>query len=323
MSETFTARKSLPQKMSSRRHQYVADCDIVVKMIQNVEILSFMHYSPLRKEGKMRRFLTIFLFLLLMVPATGVASEIKFGLLPRLPEKELLEMFTPLAQYLEKETGMKVTLVIPKDFDTYTKQAIAGDFDIGFTNPNIYIDIKKGVPQVEPLAVVTGKLKGVFIVAEDSPIKSIKELKGKKVSFVDTGSAAGYVAQMLELQKVGIKKEDITITFAGKPPKVAVAVRDGKADAGGMPEGVFKKLPFVDMMRVIGKTIDLPNWPVHTTKKTDKNVSTKVKDALLKLKPLSAQADRALKKADLEGFVSTTDKDFDPMREAAKAAGVF
>ena len=43
----------------------------------------------------------------------------------------------------------------------------------------------------------------------------------------------------------------------------------------------------------------------------------------MKLKPLSAQADRALKRAEIEGFVPTVDKDFDPMREAAKAAGVF
>ncbi len=189
----------------------------------------------------MKRLLCVVMFLLLIMPAMGMASEIKFGLLPRLPEKQLREMFTPLVKYLGKETGMKVTLVIPKDFDTYTKQAIAGDFDIGFTNPNIYITVKKAVPEVEPLALAsepkTGtKLKGVFIVVKESPIKSIKELKGKKVSFVGKGSAAGYVAQMLELEKVGIKKEDITITFAGKPPKVGEAVRDGLADAGGMPE---------------------------------------------------------------------------------------
>ncbi|MEK6691302.1 MAG: phosphate/phosphite/phosphonate ABC transporter substrate-binding protein [Nitrospirota bacterium] len=277
----------------------------------------------------MRKILMVCLFLILvMAPAMGIAAEIKFGLLPRLPEKQLIEMFTPLAKYLEKETGMKVTLVIPKDFDTYTKQAIAGDFDIGFTNPNIYITVKKASPQVEPLALASEpgpgtKLVGVFITLADSPIKSIKELKGKKISFVDVGSAAGYVAQMLELEKAGIKKDDIKIEFAGKPPKVGEAVRDGKADAGGMPEPVFKRLPFEYMLKVIGKTAPLPNWPMHTTKKTDKAVAAKVKEALLKLKPLTATAERALKDANLEGFVPTTDKDFDIMRDAAKAAGVF
>jgi len=276
----------------------------------------------------MKRLLFFVLVLLLVVPAIVSAAEIKLGLLPRLPEKELIDMFTPLAKYLEKETGNTVTLVIPKDFDTYTKQAIAGDFDIGFTNPNIYITIKKAVPQVEPLAMasepgVGTKLKGVFIVVKESPIKSIKELKGKKVSFVGTGSAAGYVAQMLELEKVGIKKSDIQISFAGKPPKVAEAVRDGKADAGGMPESVFKRLPFEYMLKVIGTTTALPNWPMHTTKKTNKDMASKVKEAILKLKPGTATADKALNKANLEGFVPTTDKDFDVMREAATAAGVF
>lgn len=276
----------------------------------------------------MKRLLFFVLFLLLVVPAIVSAAEIKLGLLPRLPEKELIDMFTPLAKYLEQETGNKVTLVIPKDFDTYTKQAIAGDFDIGFTNPFIYVQVKKAVPQVEPLAIasepgVGTKLRGVFIVLKESPIKSIKELEGKRISFVDPGSAAGYIAQMLEFQKVGIKKSDITISFAGKPPKVGETVRDGKADAGGMPESVFKRLPFEYMLKVIGTTTDLPNWALHTTKKTDKSIALKVREALLKLKPKTAQADRVLKDAILEGFVLTTDKDFDLMRDAAKAAGVF
>lgn len=270
----------------------------------------------------------LLVFMLFALPAQGVAAEIKLGLLPRLPEKELIDMFTPLAKHIEKETASKVTVVIPKDFDAYTKQAIAGDFDIGFTNPLIYAQIKKAVPQAEPLALasepgVGTKLKGVFIVVKESPIKSVKELKGKKISFVDPGSAAGYVAQMLEMKKVGIKKDDVSIAFAGKPPKVGEAVRDGKADAGGMPESVFKRLPFEFMLRVVGRTVDLPNWPVHTTKKTEKAVAEKVRGALLKLKPKTADADRVLEKAALEGFVPTTDKDFDPMREAAEAAGVL
>lgn len=275
-----------------------------------------------------RILLTGIALLILMMPLAASSTELKLGILPRLPEKDLIDMFSPLAEYLGKETGMKVSLVIPKDFDAYTKQAIAGDFDVGFTNPNIYIMIKKAAPQAEPLALASEpesgtKLRGVFFVVKESPIKSIHELKGKKVSFVDTGSAAGYIAQILELKKIGLRKEDMNVTFAGKPPKVGEAVRDGKADAGGMPETVFKKLPFEFMLRTIGTTIDLPNWPVHTTKKTDKRIAAKIREAVLKLEPLSAESDRVLKKANLDGFVPTSDKDFDIMRKAARAAGVF
>ena len=276
----------------------------------------------------MKKNLSFILFLFLILPAVGMASEVKFGLLPRHPEKELISMFTPLAKYLEKETGQKVTLIIPKDFDAYTKQAIDGHFDIGFTNPFIYVKVKIETPQVEPLSIaaepgVGTKLRGVFIVLKESPIKSIKEIKGKKVSFVDPGSAAGYIAQMLVLQKAGIQKSEVTISFAGKPPKVGEAVRDAKADVGGMPESIFKRLPFEYMLKVVGTTDYLPNWALHTTKKTDPGSALKIKEALLKLKPKTAQADRVLQDAGLEGFVATADKDFDLMREAAKAAGVF
>ncbi|MBA4422381.1 MAG: hypothetical protein C0390_04665 [Syntrophus sp. (in: bacteria)] len=276
----------------------------------------------------MRKLFLIGVMAFILFPAVAGSSEIRFGLLPRLPEKELVSMFTPLAKYLEKETGSKVTLVIPKDFDTYTKQAIAGDFDIGFTNPFIYVKIRKAVSQTEPLALaaepgVGAKLKGVFIALKESPLKSFKEAKGKKVSFVDPGSAAGYIAQMLELQKAGIKKEDIQISFAGKPPKVGEAVRDGKADLGGLPESVFKRLNFEYMLKVVGKTEDLPNWALHSTVKTNPAAAAKIREALLKLKPKTAEADRVLQEANLEGFLATSDKDFDLMRKAAEAAGVY
>ncbi|WP_333656342.1 PhnD/SsuA/transferrin family substrate-binding protein, partial [Dissulfurispira sp.] len=83
------------------------------------------------------------IFLLLPIMAF---PEVKLGLLPRLPEQEMVEMFTPLAKHLEKEIGRKVTIVVPKDFDAFTKMAIGGEFDLGYANPYIYVLIKKDVP---------------------------------------------------------------------------------------------------------------------------------------------------------------------------------
>jgi ABC-type phosphate/phosphonate transport system substrate-binding protein len=94
-----------------------------------------MAFKNAMREAEMKRMVCWIVAVALLCPAAALGAEIKFGLLPRLPEKELVDMFSPLAKYLEKETGSKVTLVIPKDFDTYTKEAIAGSYDLGFTNP--------------------------------------------------------------------------------------------------------------------------------------------------------------------------------------------
>jgi len=64
---------------------------------------------------------------------SGVASaEIKFGILPRLSAMELNTMYSPLAEYLSKEVGEKVTLVISKDFDAYNTMVANGQVDMGF-----------------------------------------------------------------------------------------------------------------------------------------------------------------------------------------------
>ena len=49
----------------------------------------------------------------------AASAEIKLALLPRLSAMEMNAMFTPLAEYLSKETGEKVSLVIPKDFEAF------------------------------------------------------------------------------------------------------------------------------------------------------------------------------------------------------------
>lgn len=263
----------------------------------------------------------------LLLPFVSFA-EVKLGLLPRLPEQEMVEMFTPLAKYLEKEIGQKVTIVVPKNFDAFTKMAIAGEFDLGYANPYIYVLIKKDVPAAEPLALaaepkIGTRFKGIIFVRKDKPVKSVNDLKGKKIAFMDPGSAGAYLVQMLMLKEAGISKAEITLVFVKKPAAVAEAVLFGKADAGGIRADDLEKVPNSNEFRVIGTSSPIPNFPLFATKKADKAVTAKVRDALLKLKPGTAKAFPVLGPAKIEGFVPITDKDFDLIREAAGAAGAL
>lgn len=275
----------------------------------------------------MKKMVLLLSLFFLLLPAMAF-SEIRLGLLPRLPEQEMVEMFTPLAKHLEKEIGQKVTIVVPKDFDAFTKMSIAGEFDLGYANPYIYVRIKKDAPVAEPLALaaepkVGTKIRGILFVRKDKPIKSVKDLKGKKIAFMDPGSAGAYLVQMLMLKEAGISKAEITPVFVKKRDAVADALLFGKADAGGIREDDLDKVPNSNEFRTIGTSAWIPNFPLFTTKKIDKAVAAKVREALLKLKPGTAKAFPILGPAKIEGFVATTDKDFDLMREAARAAGAY
>jgi len=272
---------------------------------------------------------TIFLLLLFFLLSPAMAfSEIRLGLLPRLPEQEMVEMFTPLAKYLEKEIGQKITIVVPKDFDAFTKMAIAGEFDLGYANPYIYVLVKKDVPAAEPLALaeepkIGTRFKGILFVRKDKPVKSVSQLKGKKIAFQDPGSAGAYLVQMLMLKQAGINKAEIKPAFVKKRDAVADAVLFGMADAGGIREDDLEKVPNCNEFRVIGTSEWIPNFPLFATKKLDGAVTAKVKAGLLKLKPGTASAFPVSGPAKLEGFVSVTDKDFDLIRAAARAAEAF
>jgi phosphate/phosphite/phosphonate ABC transporter binding protein len=241
-------------------------------------------------------------------------------------------MFTPLAQYLAKETGEQVAIVIPKDFDAF-KAAVKGhQIDLGFSNPLIYVQVKKSAG-IEPLALAAEpkagtKFRGIIVARKDSGIDKVQDLKGKKLAFVEKDSAAGYIFQMLTLNKAGlnVEKDFTTLPFMKKHDNVVMAVANKTADAGGIREDDLDKMKDkVDLsqIKIVAYTDYFPNWPLFASTKMDKAVSAKAKAALLKLKTGDPMAAQVLGSAKLAGFEPVADKDYDMLRMAASLVGAL
>jgi len=259
-------------------------------------------------------------------------AEVRLGILPRLSAVELYDMFNPLALYLSKETGEKVCLVIPRDFDAFKAAARAGQIDVGFVNPLIYVQLKKEL-LLDPLALASepkagSRFRGVIIARKDSTIHSIRDLKSKKLMFVEKSSAAGYLFQLMTLSSAGldVKKDFITLPFAKKHDVVVKAVFNGAADAGGLREDDLEKQKGVldlSQLRIVAYTDYYPNWPLFAAPTLRKGLSEKLRQALLKLTPGSTPARQILGPARLTGFVPVADQDYDGLRQAAMAAGAL
>lgn len=269
---------------------------------------------------------------MMVLSGTAGAAELKLGLLPRLNATEMTEMFSPLADYLSKETGEKVSLVIPKDFDAFKALVDAGQVDMGFANPLVYVQLKKNDASLEALGLASEKsgtkFRGIIIARKDSGIDNVQGLKGRKLIFVEQDSAAGHIFQMLTLSKAGLdaQKDFTKLPFARKHTNVAMAVFNKAADAGGIREDDLEKMKeVVDLaqIKVIAYTDYYPNWPLFSTKKMSKATADKVKAALLKLKPNSPEAQKAAGPAKITGFAPVADKDYDLLRQAARVAGAL
>jgi len=263
---------------------------------------------------------------------TGAQAEVRLGILPRLSAVELYDMFSPLARYLSKETGEKVSLVIPRNFDAFKAAARAGQIDIGFANPLIYVQLKKEM-LLEPLALASEakagpRFRGIIIARKDSAIRSVNDLKDKRLIFVDKSSAAGYIFQMMALRSAGldVKKDFTTLPFAKTHDVVVKAVFNGAADAGGLREDDLEKQKGaldLSQIKIVAYTDYYPNWPLFAAPTLRKEFAEKLRTALLKLKPGSIRARRILGSSQLTGFGPVSDSDYDGLRQAAIAAGAL
>ena len=267
----------------------------------------------------------------LLCPAQA-SAEIKFGTVPRLSAAELQAMFTPLADYLSREVGEKVTIVVPKSFDGVKEAVKAGQMDIGFVNPLIYVQIKDKV-NIEPLAlsseVKSGtRLRGIIIVRKDSGISKLQDLKGRKISFVEEDSPAGHLFQKLLLSRAGLNvdKDIIALPYAKTHENVVMAVFNKTADAGAVREEQLDKMKGsldVSQLKIVGYTDYFPNWPFFSTPHLKQETADKIRAALLKLKPNDPQNEKILGPARLTGFVAVTDKEYDDLRAAARLVGAL
>jgi putative hydroxymethylpyrimidine transport system substrate-binding protein len=107
------------------------------------------------------------------------------------------------------EAGLAVTMKEPADPNDPPKLVAAGKEDIAISyQPQLHLHAASGLPLIR-IATIVGTPLSSLVVLQESPIKSIADLKGKKVGF----SVGGFEDAMLRamLSKHGLGLKDITL----------------------------------------------------------------------------------------------------------------
>ncbi|MFV3128467.1 ABC transporter substrate-binding protein [Niveispirillum sp. KHB5.9] len=108
-----------------------------------------------------------------------------------------------------KDEGLAVDLIAPADPNDPPRLVAAGQGDIAISyQPQLHLQVDAGLPVVRVGTLVATPLNTV-IVLKDGPIKSIKDLKGKKVGFSVGGFEDALLGAMLE--KHGLSLKDVTL----------------------------------------------------------------------------------------------------------------
>jgi putative hydroxymethylpyrimidine transport system substrate-binding protein len=123
--------------------------------------------------------------------------------------------------------GLEVDLVEPADPSAPPRLVAAGQGDIAVTyQPNLYQQVKEGLPVVRVGTLVATPLNSLVVMGE-GPVKTIADLKGKTIGYSIAGFEEALLGTMLET--AGLKLSDVklvNVNFALTP-----ALLSGQVDA--------------------------------------------------------------------------------------------
>ncbi|MCC7047268.1 MAG: ABC transporter substrate-binding protein [Alphaproteobacteria bacterium] len=116
------------------------------------------------------------------------------------------------------EAGLDLEIVPPADPSDPPKLVAAGRAELAVSyQPTHQIQVAEGLPLVRIATLISTPLNSVVVLA-DGPIKSIKDLKGRKVGFSVAGTEEAVLGTILEKHGLTLKDvEMVNVNFALTP----------------------------------------------------------------------------------------------------------
>ncbi len=249
--------------------------------------------------------------------------------------EEARARFEPLTRYLEAESGIPLEAVYLNTFEV-PEVFERGELDIVHVNSLLYVIMhEKGL---EPLAgEKRGSLgyqsAGGIVVRADSPIKTLKDLAGKRMVFGPQLAPTGFLTQYELLLDAGVDPEMDLDYYAipwgsYKHEKVVYALWLGAYDAAAVPlldlELMIKdRRVGPEDLRVIVRGDPIPYCVFGVGPDVAPETAARIRSLLFNLLPedtarVDGEVLSVLHRAKVDGFVPITDSDFDRVREMAR-----
>ena len=251
------------------------------------------------------------------------AGALRLAANPNLSAIELLKNFGPLANELEKELGRPVRLVAGRDYDDTLRLLRNGQVDIAGTGAFGYVTAHDefGARLVVRYVEDDGdSYHSIIFTRQDSGLRTVADLRGKRFAFTDVKSTSGYLMPLLELHRNGITLADLgKVEHVKKQPNAAIAVYNRQADAGAMADNQLNEKYGVKLgeLRIIWRSPPIPHGVWIARADMDDAELQRIAQAILRISR-SEEGRNALATASVRGFAPVSDADFAFVRNAAR-----
>ncbi len=261
-------------------------------------------------------------------PASGRAA-LRVGLIPNQSPDEVKVQYEPFREYLSEKLGRPVELFVATDYAGVV-EAIASDrLDLAYFGGLTYVQAERRA-RIYPIVTEvdrfthTTKYHSVIITQNNSPIRTVADVKGKEFAFGDVSSTSGSLYPRIMLARAGVTDFDNPRLFlyTGGHDAAALAVQNGAVAAGGVEERILRRLEekgIVDArrIRVVERSSPIEGYPWVVRAELDKGLVEAITDAFLTIKdPSLLELMRA------ERYARVDAEDYDEIRTEAKRFGL-
>lgn len=248
------------------------------------------------------------------------------------PLENPLELFFPFQSFEPLRAALSEELDRPVNFGlcfllTTDEYLCDGHFDLALLSPVQYADLaqRERFPVLAIARDEHGRTasSGLLVVAGDSDVRSVADLRGKVVAFGPPRDVRTHRAALLLLADRGIRPSDLApqllpipgaLKTIPKPQDVLRSVLDGSSQAGWIDEGFWQALPEsagesggpsrADL-RIIDRTIPLPELLVVGSPRLEESTRRRIEGFLYTLDRKQPEALRPLR---LTGFEPPADE---------------
>ncbi len=274
-------------------------------------------------------------------------KEFRIGIIGGENEADRLRNFQCLVDQLPSAIGVeKVSLFPAADYDGTIQGLLGGTLDYAELGASGYAKIYLEDPQaVEPIltTVQTDGSTGyysIMVARKDSGIKTLEDMKGKKLGFADPDSTSGYLIPSVTLPAAiggaAVKDYFGETGFGGGHENLVLEVVKGTFDAGttfgsgvgdfneGYTSGNLAKMVekgVVDMDDLVElwKSPLIPNGPIVVRTSMDADMKTAFKEFMMGLPQSDPDCFSAIQGGDFTGFTEVTPEFYQPIIDARKA----
>jgi len=251
----------------------------------------------------------------------GERDYLVFGFLPIVSSERLVRRFAPLADYLSRALGVEVRMETAPNFAEFLRRTHQDRrYDILFTAPHFYYRARQLAGYRAVTRVGLPGMRAVIVVRRDSALRSIHDLRGRRLATADRLALATALVRRKLLEEGLDPDHDLTLVNTPSHNASLLSAYQGRTDAASLMLPLYRHAaPEIRAgTRILAETESVPHMPISVGPWVDDRLAERIRIALLQLG--EDEADSALLvRLDWPGFVPADPDEYDGLDWALPA----